>query len=108
LFFELALEDLTQAADLFRPVNDTTGGLNGWLSLEVSPLLADDTAATVKAAHRNRSVVNPGSCTQAVLPGQIDPLKSETGLLSGTIGRTLERDLLAFDQMLKNASEAVR
>ncbi|MGH8307067.1 MAG: transaldolase [Gammaproteobacteria bacterium] len=50
LFFELALEDLTRAADLFRPVHDTTGGVDGWVSLEVSPLLADDTAGTVKAA----------------------------------------------------------
>ncbi|MGB5640683.1 MAG: transaldolase family protein, partial [Sedimenticolaceae bacterium] len=44
LFFELALEDLTQAADLFRPVHAATGGTDGWVSLEVSPLLADDTA----------------------------------------------------------------
>jgi transaldolase len=50
LFFELALEDLTQAADLFRPTYDATGGVDGWVSLEVSPLLADDTAATIKAA----------------------------------------------------------
>lgn len=50
LFFELALEDLTRAADLFRPIHDATGGLDGWVSLEVSPLLADDTAGTVKAA----------------------------------------------------------
>ena len=50
LFLELALEDLTQAADLFRPVHDATGGIDGWVSLEVSPLLADDTAATIKAA----------------------------------------------------------
>ena len=50
LFFELALEDLTQAADLFRPVHDATDGIDGWVSLEVSPLLADDTAATIKAA----------------------------------------------------------
>ena len=50
LFFELALEDLTQAADLFRPVHDATGGVDGWVSLEVSPLLANDTAGTVKAA----------------------------------------------------------
>ncbi|MDA8362815.1 MAG: transaldolase [Gammaproteobacteria bacterium] len=50
LFFELALEDLTQAADLFRPVHDATGGIDGWVSLEVSPLLADDTAATITAA----------------------------------------------------------
>jgi transaldolase len=52
LFFELALEDLTQAADLFRPVHDATGGVDGWVSLEVSPLLADDTAGTIKAAAR--------------------------------------------------------
>jgi len=50
LFFELAIEDLTQAADLFRPVHDRTGGLDGWVSLEVSPLLAHDTAATIAAA----------------------------------------------------------
>lgn len=50
LFFELALEDLTEAADLFRPVHDATDGADGWVSLEVSPLLADDTAATIKAA----------------------------------------------------------
>lgn len=50
LFFELALEDLIQAADLFRPVHDATGGVDGWVSLEVSPLLADDTPATIKAA----------------------------------------------------------
>lgn len=50
LFFELALEDLIQVADLFRPVHDATGGIDGWVSLEVSPLLADDTAATIKAA----------------------------------------------------------
>ncbi len=50
LFFELALEDLKQAADLFRPVYDATGGIDGWVSLEVSPLLANDTAATIRAA----------------------------------------------------------
>ncbi|MCC6208314.1 MAG: transaldolase [Gammaproteobacteria bacterium] len=50
LFFELALEDLIQAADLFRLVHDTTGSLDGWVSLEVSPLLADDTAGSIKAA----------------------------------------------------------
>jgi transaldolase len=44
LFFEFALEDLTQAADLFRPVHDASSGIDGWVSLEVSPLLADDTA----------------------------------------------------------------
>jgi len=50
LFFELALEDLTAAADLFLPVHRASGGVDGWVSLEVSPLLANDTAATIKAA----------------------------------------------------------
>ena len=50
LFFELALEDITQAADLFRPVWEKTNGVDGWVSLEVSPLLAHDTASTLAAA----------------------------------------------------------
>jgi transaldolase len=50
LFFDLALEDLTQAADLFRPIHDRTAGVDGWVSLEVSPLLAHDTASTVAEA----------------------------------------------------------
>ena len=50
LFFELAMEDLVQAADLFRPVHESTAGVDGWVSLEVSPLLADDTAGTVESA----------------------------------------------------------
>jgi transaldolase len=49
-FFELALEDLTRAADLFRPIYDRTDGMDGWVSLEVSPLLAYDTASTIAAA----------------------------------------------------------
>ena len=52
LFFELALEDLGQAADLFRPIYDQTDGVDGWVSLEVSPLLAHDTENTL-AAPRN-------------------------------------------------------
>ncbi|MEP7228003.1 MAG: transaldolase [Gemmatimonadales bacterium] len=48
LFFELAIEDLTQAADLFRPAHRATGGTDGWVSLEVSPLLAHDTARTIE------------------------------------------------------------
>jgi len=50
LFFELALEDLTQAADLFRPVFDRTRGVDGWVSLEVSPLLVRDTGTTLAVA----------------------------------------------------------
>jgi transaldolase len=52
LFFELAIEDLRQAADLFRPIYERTNGVDGFVSLEVSPLLAYDTAGTIAAAKR--------------------------------------------------------
>jgi transaldolase len=50
LFFEVALEDLVRAADLFRPIYNRTNGVDGWVSLEVSPLLARDTVRTLGAA----------------------------------------------------------
>jgi len=50
LFFELALDDITRAADLFRPIHGRTNTVDGWVSLEVSPLLAYDTASTLAAA----------------------------------------------------------
>jgi len=50
LFFDLALADIGRAADLFRPVHQRTRGVDGWVSLEVSPLLAYDTATTIKVA----------------------------------------------------------
>jgi transaldolase len=52
IFFELALDDLRRAADLFRPVYDRTGGIDGFVSLEVSPTLAYDTAVTTSEAKR--------------------------------------------------------
>jgi len=50
LFFELALDDVTRAADLFRPIWERTHGVDGWVSLEVSPVLAHDTKSTLEAA----------------------------------------------------------
>ena len=50
LFFELALEDITRAADIFRPIYEQTNTVDGWTSLEVSPLLAHDTKSTLAAA----------------------------------------------------------
>src|SRR5437879_4458667 len=50
LFFDIALEDLRRAADLFRPIHDKTNGVDGWVSLEVSPALAYDTARSLAAA----------------------------------------------------------
>ena len=60
LFFELAIEDLQRTADLFRPVHDRTNGVDGWVSLEVSPLLANDGAGTiVPAADLHRRADRP-------------------------------------------------
>ena len=69
LFFELAVQDLVRAADLFGPIHDLTGTVDGWVSLEVSPLLAYDTEKTVaqakalhaKAARRNLFIKIPGT-----------------------------------------------
>src|SRR5262245_33867006 len=69
LFFELSLEDLTRAADLFRPIYDRTNGVDGWASLEVSPFLAHDTASTIaeaknlfaRAARPNLFIKIPGT-----------------------------------------------
>jgi transaldolase len=55
LFFELALEDIIKAADLFRPTFDQTNGVDGWVSLEVSPVLAYDAASTLAAAKELRA-----------------------------------------------------
>src|ERR1700733_3744448 len=55
LFFDLALEDIGRAADLFRPIYDATNGVDGWVSLEVSPLLAYDPSSTLAAAKELRS-----------------------------------------------------
>ena len=58
MFFSLALEDLKAAADLFRPVFDATQGLDGWVSLEVSPLLSDNAAKSIEAAARLHEAAN--------------------------------------------------
>lgn len=80
LFFELAIEDLRRAADLFLPVHERTDGVDGWVSLEVSPLLAHDTARTVqaaadlhaRAARRNLFIKIPG--TREGLPAVTEAL----------------------------------
>ena len=52
LFFELAIQDLRRAADLFRPIHDASQGVDGWVSLEVSPAIVNDAARTIEAAAR--------------------------------------------------------
>jgi transaldolase len=58
LFIELALEDLRRAADLFKPVFDATSQVDGWVSMEVSPLLAADTAGSIAAAGRIQNLAH--------------------------------------------------
>ena len=78
LFFELALEDITAAADLFRPVHDRTLGVDGWVSLEVSPLLAHNTKTTIaeakdlhaRAARPNVLIKIPGTKEGGCLPSK--------------------------------------
>ena len=80
LFFELALEDLRQAADLFRPIHDQTNGVDGWVSLEVSPLLAHDTAGTLAAA-------------KELQPGRDGPISSSRSRAPGGPARHRGSDL---------------
>jgi transaldolase len=98
LFFELAIEDLRQASDLFRPIHDETDGMDGWVSLEVSPSLAYDAASTVKEA------VHLHTQAQRLLwasTGTKDPEASDTLYIKAlaapdTINTIPEKTLLAF------------
>src|SRR5262245_46972472 len=106
LFFELALEDLTRAADLFRPIWDRTRGVDGWVALEVSPLLAHDTGRTVavaKAPHARGGRPN----LFIKIPGAKEGLPAiEEALLSGVpINVTL---LFSAEQYLAAAEAFIR
>jgi transaldolase len=83
LFFDLAIEDLTRAAELFRPIHDRTDGLDGWASLEVSPLLANDTTGTIAAA---KSLFARAACPNLMIkiPGTREGLPAiEEAIFSG-------------------------
>ncbi len=112
LFFELAIEDLKRAADLFAPIYERTATVDGWVSLEVSPLLAYDAQATVaearrlyrKAARRNLFIKIPG--TREGLPA------IEEAIFSGiTVNVTLiftrEHYLAAADAYMKGLERRV-
>src|SRR5919108_126414 len=108
LFFDLALEDLTQAADLFRPIYDATDGVDGWVSLEVSPLLAYDTARTIaqakelhaRAGRPNLFIKIPGTkeglpaIEEAIFAGV--PINVTLLFAPNTVNTMPEATLLAF------------
>jgi transaldolase len=106
LFLELAIEDITRAADLFRPVFDRTSGVDGWVSIEVSPLLAYDTKATLAMARDLHARVNrPNAFVK--IPGTKEGLPAiEEAIFSGVpINVTL---LFSREQYLAAAEAFVR
>jgi len=83
LFVELALEDLRRAADIFRPIWDRTAGTDGWVSMEVSPLLASDTRATIESAlHIHKLAARPNLYVK--IPGTPDGVPAiEAAIFAG-------------------------
>jgi transaldolase len=106
LFFQLALEDLTKAADLFQPIYDRTEGLDGWVSLEVSPLLADEPAKTLQAARELFASANRPNLFIKI-PGTEKGLRAvEEAILAGIpVNVTL---LFSRDQYLQAANAYMR
>jgi transaldolase len=106
LFFELALDDLTKAAGLFRPIHEKTNGVDGWVSLEVSPLLAHDTGKTLagavelhaRAARPNLFIKIPG--TKEGLPA-IEEAIFKGAPINVTLLFSREHYLAAADAFLK-------
>jgi len=83
LFFELAIQDLTRAADMFVQIHKKTAGVDGWVSLEVSPLLAHDTAETVKQARALHEKANRPNLFIKI-PGTLEGLPAiEEAIFSG-------------------------
>src|SRR6266705_971138 len=87
IFFALAIEDLTQAADLFRPIYDATDGVDGWVSLEVSPLLAYDTASTIAQAKELHTRAGRSTSRCSSLASTMWPLPTPTCVASSAVSR---------------------
>lgn len=112
LFVELALEDLQRAADLFRGVWQATGGIDGYVSMEVSPLLAADTAGTIAAAARiQRDAARPNLLVK--IPGTPEGLPAiEASIFAGipinvTLLFSTEQYLAAADAYLRGIERRV-
>ncbi len=112
LFFELALEDLTRAADLFRPIYEKTNGVDGYVSLEVSPLLAYDTARTIAAAKELSARANRPNLFIKI-PGTKEGLPAiEEAIFSGvpvnvTLLFSREQYLAAADAFLRGIERRI-
>ena len=112
LFFELALADLTRAADLLRPVFTRTNGVDGWVSLEVSPVLAHDTQHTITAA-RNLSQRAGKSNLFIKIPGTKEGLPAiEAAIFAGvpinvTLLFSLEQYVAAAEAYLRGVERRI-
>jgi transaldolase len=113
LFFELAIDDLRQAADLFRPIFERTDGIDGWVSLEVSPLLAYDAASTIaEAARLHGQADRPNLFIK--IPGTPEGLPAiEEAVLAGvpvnvTLLFSREHYLAAADAYMKGVERRVQ
>lgn len=112
LFFELAIEDLQRAADLFQPVHQATGGLDGWVSLEVSPMLAYDTAATIESARQLHSQAGRDNLFIKI-PGTPEGLPAiEAAIFAGvpvnvTLLFTIEQYLAAAEAYLRGIERRI-
>jgi transaldolase len=106
LFFELAVQDLTKAADMFAPIHKRTAGVDGWVSLEVSPLLAHDTARTVEAARALHAKANRPNLFIKI-PGTLEGLPAiEEAIFAGVpVNVTL---LFARDDYVRAADAYMR
>ncbi len=106
LFTELALADLRRAAELFRPAHERTQGVDGWVSMELSPLLAADTAGSVSAATRiHRAAALPNLFVK--IPGTPEGVPAiEQSIFGGVpINVTL---LFSAEQYLASANAYLR
>ena len=99
LFFDLAIEDLRQAADLFRPIHDRTNGIDGWVSLEVSPTLVYDTAGTIaKVKKLHARAERPNLFVK--IPGTPEGIPAiEESIFSGVPVNLIECDWIATQQL---------
>jgi transaldolase len=106
LFFELAIQDLTKAADLFAPIHQRTAGVDGWVSLEVSPLLAHDTARTIADAKALHAKANRPNLFIKI-PGTLEGLPAiEEAIFAGVpINVTL---LFSRDDYVRAADAYIR
>jgi len=106
LFYELALDDLNRAAELFRPAHKATGGMDGWVSLELSPLLANDAEGSAKEAIRLHSMTQAPNLYIKIPGTSAGVLAIEESIFSGVpINVTL---LFSRDQYIASAEAYMR